>query len=173
MKMNQSKVISGLVLAFSLLSLFSFWNVFNWDILGWGTKLFLFPFLALIGFLAKLTPAKPVIFVRIQLGLLCLHALLYFWVFNFQDPHAPNLLLLLLSLFWSTLVLVYSKSHTLAHVQQPNNQNASVKRIRGLLIFAAILYLFMGVFAKPDFILPGIIIEVLALITYFVRLMRP
>lgn len=175
MKIKQTQVISGLLLTFGLLSLFSIWNVFNWDILGWGTKLFLFPFLALISFLAKLTPAKPTLFLRIQLGLLGLHTLLYFWVFNFQDPHSPNLLLLLLSLFWSTVTLLFAKTIALEHLeqQQINHKEKASKRIKGLLLLAALFYLLMGLFGKPDFILPGIVSEVLALIAYFTLLIRP
>ena len=113
MKIKQTQVLSGLAISFGLLSLFSIWNVYNWDILGWGTKLFLFPFLAVIGFMAKLTPAQPPIFARIQIGLLFLHTALYFLVFNFQDPHAPNLLLLLLGFLLASIVLIFAKVHAL------------------------------------------------------------
>ena len=82
MKIKQSQIITGLAFSFGLLSLFSIWNIYNWDLLGWGSKLFLFPFLAAIGFLAKLTPEQAPLYVRIQLSLLGLHMLFYLIVFR-------------------------------------------------------------------------------------------
>ncbi|MEY3074877.1 MAG: hypothetical protein RJB25_515 [Bacteroidota bacterium] len=172
MKIKLNQAISGLAIFFGLLSLFSIWNVYNWDILGWGTKLFLFPFLAVISFLAKLTPEKPKLFVRLQLGLLGLHTLLYLWVFNFQDPHAPNLLLLLLSLFWATLLLLLSKTQALRQLHSMKRDSA-IRRIEVLLVGAALVYLIMALFALPDLILLGILLEVAGLVFYFALLMRP
>jgi hypothetical protein len=179
MKIKQTQIISGLVLTFGLLSLFSIWNVFNWDILGWGTKLFLFPFLALISFLAKLTPAKPTLFLRIQLGLLGLHTLLYFWVFNFQDPHAPSLLLLLLPMLLASVVLIFAKVQNLnktSFIQKTNIQGKVLvfqNQSKGFLIIAALFYLSMGVFQWADLILPGIIFELLGLVIFLYHLIRP
>ncbi|MEN9994224.1 MAG: hypothetical protein RL762_881 [Bacteroidota bacterium] len=179
MKIKQTQVLSGLAISFGLLSLFSIWNVYNWDILGWGTKLFLFPFLAVIGFMAKLTPAKPAIFVRIQMGLLVLHTVLYFLVFNFQDPHAPNLLLLLLPLLFANIVLVFGKVHALNKTRFTQKTNIQGRGLvfqiqsKGFLIMAALFYLSMGVFQWADLILPGIICELWALLIFLYHLMRP
>jgi hypothetical protein len=85
MKIKQSQILTGLALSFGLLSLFSIWNIYNWDLLGWGTKLFLFPFLAAISFLTKLTPEQTPLYVRIQLGLLGLHTLFYLIVFELAN----------------------------------------------------------------------------------------
>jgi len=173
MKIKQTQVLSGLAISFGLLSLFSIWNVYNWDILGWGTKLFLFPFLAVIGFMAKLTPAKPAIFVRIQMGLLVLHTVLYFLVFNFQDPHAPNLLLLLLGFLLASVVLIFAKVHALENEKKQRGAASFQKQSKVLLLIAAGFFLGMGVFADADLLLPGIIFEIVALIMYFFYLMRP
>jgi hypothetical protein len=179
MKIKQTQVLSALAIGFGLLSLFSIWNVFNWDILGWGTQLFLFPFLALISYLTKLTPAKPTIFVRIQIGLLVLHTLLYFLVFNFQDPHAPNLLLLLLPMLLASVVLIFGKVHTFnktSFIQKTNIQGRVLvfqNQSKGFLIIAALFYLSMGVFQWADLILPGIIFELFGLLIFLYHLIRP
>ena len=173
MKIKQPQVLSGLAISFGLLSLFSIWNVYNWDILGWGTKLFLFPFLAVISFMAKLTPAKPAIFVRLQLGILVLHTALYFLVFNFQDPHAPNLLLLLLGFLLASVVLIFAKVQELETGKKQGKSASFQKQSKVLLLIAAGFYLSMGLFAHADLLLPGIIFELAALILYFYHLMRP
>jgi hypothetical protein len=173
MKIKQTQVLSALAISFGLLSLFSIWNVFNWDILGWGTQLFLFPFLALISYLAKLTPAKPAVFVRIQMGLLVLHTALYFLVFNFQDPHAPNLLALLVGFLFASVVLIFAKANAIEGQKKQEKAVLFQKQIKILLSLAAIFYLLMGVFAHPDFLLPGICLELAALILYFYHLIRP
>ncbi|MDP4596762.1 MAG: hypothetical protein NWS92_07300 [Crocinitomicaceae bacterium] len=173
MKIKQTQVLSGLAISFGLLSLFSIWNVYNWDILGWGTKLFLFPFLAVISFMAKLTPNKPPLFVRIQLGILVLHTALYFLVFNFQDPHAPNLLLLLLGFLLASIVLIFAKVHALETGKKQGKSASFQKQSKVLLLIAAGFYLSMGVLAHADLLLPGIIFELAALILYFYYLMRP
>jgi len=179
MKIKLNQAISGLAIFFGLLSLFSIWNVYNWDFLGWGTKLFLFPFLAVISFLAKLTPEKPKLFVRLQLGLLGLHTLLYLWVFNFQDPHAPNLLSLLLPMLFASVVLIFAKVHNLqktSFIQKTNIQGKVLvfqNQSKGFLIISALFYLCMGVFQWADLILPGIICELWGLAIFFYHLIRP
>lgn len=172
MKIKQSQILSGLALTFGLLSLFSIWNIYNWDLLGWGTKLFLFPFLAAISFLTKLTPEQTPLYVRIQLGLLGLHTLCYLIVFNLQDPHAPNLLLLLVCPLLSTIVLLLAKVSLLSSRQNQYQLQAQTKRIKGLLMVAGLFYLLLGVFAHADFLLPGIILEVVAIIYYFSLLLK-
>ena len=173
MKIKQTQIFSALAISFGLLSLFSIWNVFNWDILGWGTQLFLFPFLAVISYLAKLTPAKPAVFVRIQIGLLILHTALYFLVFNFQDPHAPNLLLLLLGFLLATLVLLFAKANAIEVQKKQGKAAAFQKQSKLLLVISAVFYILMGVLAHADFLLPGICFELAALLLYFYYLMRP
>ncbi len=173
MKIKLNQGISGLAIFFGLLSLFSIWNVYNWDILGWGTKLFLFPFLAVISFLAKITPEKPKLFVRLQLGLLGLHMLLYLWVFNFQDPHAPNLLSLLLPMLFASVVLIFAKVHNLQKTNIQGKVLVFQNQSKGFLIIAALFYLSMGVFQWADLILPGMIFELLALLIFFYHLIRP
>lgn len=170
MKIKQSQILSGLALTFGLLSLFSIWNIYNWDLLGWGTKLFLFPFLAAISFLTKLTPEQTPHYVRIQLGLLGLHTLFYLIVFNLQDPHAPNLLLLLVSPLLSTIVLLLAKISLLS--SNKYQLQIHTKRIKGLLIVAGLFYLLLGVFAHIEFLLPGIVLEIFALIYFFSLLLK-
>lgn len=172
MKIKQTQVLSGLAISFGLLSLFSIWNVYNWDILGWGTKLFLFPFLAAISFLTKLTPEQTPLYLRIQLGLLGLHTLFYLIVFNLQDPHTPNLLLLLLSLLLSTIVLLLAKISLLSSRKNQYQIQVHSKRMKGLLLVAGLFYLLMATFAHVDFLLPGIVLEVFALIYYFGLLLK-
>jgi hypothetical protein len=172
MKIKQSQILSGLALTFGLLSLFSIWNIYNWDLLGWGTKLFLFPFLAAISFLTKLTPEQTPLYVRIQLSLLGLHTLFYLIVFNLQDPHAPNLLLLLVSPLLSTIVLLLAKISLLSSRQNQYQLQGHTKRIKGLLFLTGLFYLLMGAFAHVDFLLPGIILEVVAIIYYFSLLLK-
>lgn len=173
MKIKQAQILSALAISFGLLSLFSIWNVFNWDLLGWGTQLFLFPFLAVISYLAKLTPAKPVVFVRIQIGLLVLHALLYFLVFNFQDPHAPNLLLLLVGFLLASVVLIFAKMQAFEVQKKQGKAALFQKQSKILLVTSAMFYILMGVLAHVDFLLPGICLELAAIILYFYYLIRP
>ena len=172
MKIKQSQILTGLALSFGLLSLFSIWNIYNWDLLGWGTKLFLFPFLAAISFLTKLTPEQAPLHVRIQLGLLGLHTLFYLIVFNLQDPHTPNLLLLLVCPLLSTIVLLLAKISLLSSRQNQYQLQAQTKRIKGILMVAGLFYVLLGVFAHVDFLLPGIILEVVAIIYYFSLLLK-
>lgn len=152
MKISQDKIRTALALTFGLLSLFSVWNIYNWDFLGWGSKLFLFPFLAVIALMAKLSPKTPKWASPLQLGLLVLHGFFYFWIFNFQDPHAPNLLLLLVPMLLSTTLLIWSKN--------------SVKAVYYLLGLAACFYLLMGLLANQNLLTPGIVFEVLGLLLY-------
>lgn len=172
MKIKQSQILTGLSLSFGLLSLFSIWNIYNWDLLGWGTKLFLFPFLAAISFLTKLTPEQMPIYVRIQLGLLGLHTLFYLIVFNLQDPHAPNLLLLLVSPLLSTIVLLLAKTSLLSSSQHQYQLQAQTKRIKGIFMVSGLFYTLMGVFGHVDFLLPGIVLELVAIIYYFGLLLK-
>lgn len=172
MKIKQSQILTGLALSFGLLSLFSIWNIYNWDLLGWGTKLFLFPFLAAISFLTKLTPEQTPLYVRIQLGLLGLHSLFYLIVFNLQDPHSPNLLLLLTSPLLSTIVLLLAKISLLSSRQNQYQLLAQTKRIKGILMVAGLFYVLLGVFAHTDFLLPGIVLELVASIYYFSLLLK-
>lgn len=172
MKIKQSQILAGLALSFGLLSLFSIWNSYNWDFLGWGTKLFLFPFLAAISFLAQLTPQQMQLYVRIQIGLLVLHTLLYLVVFNLQDPHAPNLLLLLVSLLLSTLTFIYTKISLLSSTSNLSKLGLQTNRLKGLLLVAGLFFVAMGSFAHIDFLLPGIILEVVAIIGYFILLIK-
>lgn len=46
------------------------------------------------------------------------------------------------------------------------------KRIKGLLMVGGLFYLLLGVFAHVDFLLPGIILEVVAIIYYFSLLLK-
>jgi hypothetical protein len=46
------------------------------------------------------------------------------------------------------------------------------KRIKGLLLLTGLFYLLMGAFAHVDFLLPGITLEILALIYYFSLLLK-
>jgi hypothetical protein len=172
MKIKQSQILAGLALCFGLLSLFSIWNSYQWDILGWGTQLFLFPFLAAISFLAKLTPQQRQPYVRIQIGLLVLHTLLYLIVFNLQDPHAPNLLLLLVSLLLSTLIFISAKISLITSATNPSNLRLQTNRVKGLLLVSGLFFVAMGSFAQLDFLLPGIVLEVVAIIGYIVLLIK-
>jgi hypothetical protein len=172
MKIKQSQIFAGLALCFGLLSLFSIWNSYQWDILGWGTQLFLFPFLAAISFLAKLTPQQRLPYVRIQIGLLVLHTILYLIVFNLQDPHAPNLLLLLVSLLLSTLTFISAKISLITSATNPSNLRLQTNRVKGLLLVSGLFFVAMGSFAQLDFLLPGIVLEVVAIIGYIVLLIK-
>ena len=172
MKIKQSQILAGLALCFGLLSLFSIWNTYQWDILGWGTQLFLFPFLAAISLLAKLTPQQQQLYVRIQIGLLVLHTILYLIVFNLQDPHAPNLLLLLVSLLLSTLTFISAKISLITSATNPSNLRLQTNRVKGLLLVSGLFFVAMGSFAQLDFLLPGIVLEVVAIIGYIVLLIK-
>lgn len=158
MKITKAKILTALTLGFGLLSLFSVWNIYNWDFLGWGSKLFLFPFLTIIALMAKLSPEKPKWISSIQIGLMGLHGLCYFVVFNLQDPHQPNLLLLLVPMLLSTTCLIAAKS------QQ--------KQTVALLAIATVLYILLGATANPDFFFPGLCFELLGLLLYLVAIMR-
>jgi hypothetical protein len=172
MKIKQSQILAGLALCFGLLSLFSIWNSYQWDILGWGTQLFLFPFLAAISFLAKLTPQQRQLYVRIQIGLLVLHTILYLIVFNLQDPHAPNLLLLLVSLLLSTLIFISAKISLITSATNPSKLRLQTNRVKGLLLVSGLFFVAMGSFAQLDLLLPGIVLEVVAIIGYIVLLIK-
>lgn len=172
MNSKGAQILTALALGFGLLSLFSVWNIYNWDLLGWGTQLFLFPFLAVISFLARLTPSEAPLYVRLQFGMLALHTILYFVVFNLQDPYAPNLLLLLVSLLLCSLILIYAKISTYAPTQKTYPFKAYVLRTKGLLVVSGLFYVAMGVCSYSDFLLPGVVLEVTALVLYFVLLLR-
>lgn len=171
MKIKTGQILSGLVLGFGLLSLFSVWNIYNWDLLGWGSRLFLFPFLTVISLMAKLSPQEAKLHVKLQLGLLFLHVLLYFVVFNLQDPHSPNLLLLLLSMLLSTTLLIWTK---VSRIQTTGTQQlaAQQKRVAFILSLSAVFYFLMGLLAHQDFLLPGIAFEVLGLIYFLYLLLK-
>jgi hypothetical protein len=173
MKVNLTSISSWLAIVFGLLSMFSIWNIYNWDILGWGTKLFLFPFLAVIAFFGRLTSEQSPTFIRIQLGLLLLHGVLYFLVFNFQDPHAPNLLLLVVALLLSSIVLIFSKVQSLGKPKKHGRIYSFEKQIKALLLLSGTFYLGMGILANPQLLLPGIILELSALLMYLYHLIRP
>lgn len=158
MKITQAKILTALTLGFGLLSLFSVWNIYNWDFLGWGSKLFLFPFLTVIALMAKLSPKKPKWISSIQIGLMALHGVCYFVVFNLQDPHQPNLLLLLVPMLLSTICLIAAKSQ----------QKQSIV----FLAIAAILYILLGTIAKPVFFYSGICFELFGLLLYLIAIMR-
>ncbi|MBM3916990.1 MAG: hypothetical protein FJ349_05170 [Sphingomonadales bacterium] len=158
MKITQAKILTALTLGFGLLSLFSVWNIYNWDFLGWGSKLFLFPFLTVIALMAKLSPKKPKWISSIQIGLMALHGVCYFVVFNLQDPHQPNLLLLLVPMLLSTICLIAAKSQ----------QKQSIV----FLAIAAILFILLGTTAKPVFFYSGICFELFGLLLYLIAIMR-
>ncbi|MFM8962889.1 MAG: hypothetical protein ACKOGD_03485, partial [Sphingomonadales bacterium] len=151
-------ILTALTLGFGLLSLFSVWNNYNWDFLGWGSKLFLFPFLTVIALMAKLSPKKPKWISSIQIGLMALHGLCYFVVFNLQDPHQPNLLLLLVPMLLSTICLIAAKSQ----------QKQSIV----FLAIAAISYILLGTTANPVFFFSGICFELFGLLLYLIAIMR-
>jgi len=158
MKITQAKILTALTLGFGLLSLFSVWNIYNWDFLGWGSKLFLFPFLTVIALMAKLSPKKPKWISSIQIGLMALHGVCYFVVFNVQDPHQPNLLLLLVPMLLSTICLIAAKSQ----------QKQSIV----FLAIAAISYILLGTTANPVFFFSGICFELFGLLLYLFAIMR-
>ncbi len=158
MKITQAKILTALTLGFGLLSLFSVWNIYNWDFLGWGSKLFLFPFLTVIALMAKLSPAKPKWISSIQIGLMALHGVCYFFVLNLQDPHQPNLLLLLVPMLLSTTCLIAAKSQ----------QKQSIV----LLAIASVLYILLGTTGNPRFFFPGLCFELLGLLVYLIAIMR-
>jgi hypothetical protein len=93
-------------------------------------------------------------------------------VFNLQDPHAPNLLLLLVCPLLSTIVLLLAKVSFLSSRQNQYQLQVQSKRIKGMLIVAGLFYLLLGFFAHVDFLLPGIILELVAIIYYFVLLLK-
>ena len=99
----------AIALVSASISLFSVWNLFNWDFLNWGTQLFLFPFICAIsvmGFFSKADPSWSKISL---LGLILIQVGLYFYVFKYQDPYSPQLLLLLLPSLLSIQVLLAGK----------------------------------------------------------------
>ena len=52
-------------------------------------------------------------------------------------------------------------------------RDSAISRIEVLLLGAALVYLIMALFALPDLILLGILLEVAGLVFYFALLMRP
>jgi hypothetical protein len=109
MMKKSPQIFGAIALVSASISLFSVWNVLNWEFLNWGTQLFLFPFICAIsvmGFFSKADPkwSKVSIFL-----LLILQVVLYFIVFKFQDPYAPQLLLLLLPTLLAIQVLLAGK----------------------------------------------------------------
>jgi hypothetical protein len=106
---KSSQIFGAIALVCASLSLFSVWNLLQWDFLNWGTQLFLFPFICAIsvmGFFSKADPSWSKISLYV---LLFLQAALYFFVFKYQDPYAPQLLLLLLPTLLAIQVLLAGK----------------------------------------------------------------
>lgn len=172
MKISRTQIWSGLAIGFGLMSLFSIWNILNWALLGWGSKLFLFPFLAVISFMAKLSIQKRLLFEQIQGGLLLLQILLYFFVFNFQDPHHPNLLLLLVPMLLSTNIFILAKKEQLKATNSPQSLIKTSKQVGFLLYISCLFYVLMGALKHQAFLLPGIAFEILGLVFYFVLLLK-
>jgi hypothetical protein len=172
MKITSSQILSALSIGFGLLSFFSIWNIYNWDLLGWGTKLFLFPFLAVISFLGKLSIQQNAIYLRLQVAMLLLHFGVFVFVFDIQDPHSPNLLLLLLPLLLATTILIFSKTQQLINKSAPQQLIVQKRRLTILLLVAAVCYISMALFRLQEFLMPGIILETLALVFYFFILLR-
>ncbi len=172
MKITQKKIASILSIVFGLLSLLSFWNSYNWNILGWGSQLFLFPFLALISFMAKLSPNKPKKWIYIQFALLLLHTTIYIMVWYLQNPYRPNLLLLLVPVLCSTAVLIWSKISRLGNDADQQKLLLQKKGIYFTLLIAMLLYTSMGIFVQLKLVLPGIIFETIGLIGYFYLLIK-
>ncbi len=103
------QIFGAIALVSASLSLFSVWNLLQWDFLNWGTQLFLFPFICAIcvmGFFSKAdsTWSKSLLYLLVvaQVGL-------YFYVFKFQDPYSPQLLILLLPTLLAIQVLLAGK----------------------------------------------------------------
>jgi hypothetical protein len=172
MKISRTQIWSGLAIGFGLLSLFSIWNIYNWALLGWGSKLFLFPFLAVISFMAKLSVQKRILFEQIQGVLLLLQIALYFFVFNLQDPHHPNLLLLLIPMLLSTTILILAKKEQLKAPNAPQSLVKTSKQVSFLLYISCLFYVLMGVLKHQAFLLPGIAFEILGMVFYFVLLLK-
>ena len=103
------QIFGAIALVSASLSLFSVWNLLQWDFLNWGTQLFLFPFICAIcvmGFFSKADPSwsKSLLYLLVvtQVGL-------YLYVFKFQDPYSPQLLILLLPTLLAIQVLLAGK----------------------------------------------------------------
>lgn len=172
MKITRKKIASILSVVFGLLSLLSLWNNYNWNIVGWGSQLFLFPFLAVISFMAKLSPSKPKKWISIQFALLVLHTLFYYSVLYLQDRYLPNLLLLLVPVLCSTALLIWSKNSLLSPTADQQRLLLQKKGIFIFLLISMLLYASMGIFVELKLLLPGIIFETIGLIGYFFLLIK-
>lgn len=109
MMKKSPQIFGAIALVSASLSLFSVWNLLQWDFLNWGTQLFLFPFICAIcvmGFFSKADPAWSKILLYI---LVFIQVALYFIVFKLQDPYSPQLLLLLLPTLLAIQVLLAGK----------------------------------------------------------------
>lgn len=106
---KSSQIFGAIALVCATLSLFSVWNILQWDFLNWGTQLFLFPFLCAIsvmGFFSKADPSWSKISI---FSLILVQVVLYFIVFKFQDPYSPQLLLLLIPSLLAIQLLLAGK----------------------------------------------------------------
>ncbi|MEN9699047.1 MAG: hypothetical protein RLZZ301_245 [Bacteroidota bacterium] len=95
MKQLVKKPFLSLTILFGALSLFASYNVLNWDILGWGSTLFLFPFLCAISALPLLIRQATPYFRWAIIGSLVLHVVLYSLLFKKDNPETVNLMLIL------------------------------------------------------------------------------
>jgi hypothetical protein len=69
-------------------------------------------------------------------------------------------------------VLLLAKISLLSSRQNQYQLQAQTKRIKGILLVAGLFYVLLGVFAHVDFLLPGIVLELVALIYYFSLLLK-
>ncbi|MFM6945547.1 MAG: hypothetical protein ACKOWW_00245 [Flavobacteriales bacterium] len=111
------QIFGAIGLVSASLSLFSVWNLLQWDFLNWGTQLFLFPFICAICVMGFFSKADPSWSKYLLYGLLLCQVGLYFYVFKFQDPYAPQLLLLLLPTLLAIQVLLAGKFWRRQHGQ--------------------------------------------------------
>jgi hypothetical protein len=109
MKNKSPQFFGAIALVSASISLFSIWNVFNWEFLEWGTQLFLFPFICTLSVMGYFSKADPKWSQASILTLMAAHVGLYFLVFKFQDPYAPQLLLLLIPTLLAVQVLLSGK----------------------------------------------------------------
>lgn len=165
MKFTFNKLFITLSAIFGLLSLFSIWNVYHWDVIGWGNQLLLFPFLTIIALLAFLSVQKKLLWVFIQIGLMLLHWLLYFLITTrFIEP---RLLLFLLPVLFSSIAYIWSKTQQINELSLGRKPKGRSNQIYIALCIALLFYIGIAITSSQKLLLPGILVEILGYVLYF------
>ena len=159
MKFTFNKLFITLSALFGLLSLFSIWNVYHWDVIGWGNQLFLFPFLTIISLLASFSVKERSPWVFIQTGLMLLHWLLYFLITT--RVIEPRLLLFLLPVLFSSVAYIWSKAQQINELSLGRKPKSKTNQIYVALSIALLFYVGMAISSSQILLLPGILVEIL------------